>query len=106
MSVNYRGQVVDALQESIGQVSSNLILAYQKMAQNMESNIKMMANMNKMMEAMVLQQFDLSRSISKYSYVVPIIQQIENQEATISIEVRNRSCFPLKSLQIKLFSNV
>lgn len=55
------GSVVTALQESIGAVSSNLLLAYKKMAENMESNMKMMSNMNTMMECFVLQHLDIGK---------------------------------------------
>ena len=55
--------MVNALQESIGAVSSNLLLAYKKMAENMESNMKMMSNMNTMMEYFVLQHLDVGEAL-------------------------------------------
>lgn len=55
---------MNSLQESLGSISANLVTAYQKMAQNMESNIQMMSNMNTMMEAVVLQNLDICKELA------------------------------------------
>ena len=53
---------MNVLQQNIGAVSNNLLVAYKKMAESMENNLKMMSNMNKMMECFVLQHIDASCS--------------------------------------------
>ena len=58
-----RGNALNSLQNSIGAVSSNLLLAYQKMEQNMQNTMQMMSNMNKMMESFVLLNIEVSREI-------------------------------------------
>lgn len=58
-----RGNAINSLQNSIGAVSSNLLLAYQKMEQNLQNTMQMMSNMNKMMESFVLLNIDVSREI-------------------------------------------
>lgn len=97
----YRGNVVNALQHSIESVSSNLVMAYQKMAQNMESNIKMMSNMNKMMEAVLLQNLDMSCFLILLFIIVPTVSK-DNSRLVISIVVRNESAFELHNLRVVL----
>lgn len=58
-----RGNAINSLQNSIGAVSSNLLLAYQKMEQNLQNTMQMMSNMNKMMESFVLLNIEVSREI-------------------------------------------
>lgn len=76
-------------------------MAYQKMAQNMESNIKMMSNMNKMMEAVLLQNLDMSCFLILLFIIVPTVSK-DNSQLVISIEVRNESAFELHNLRVAL----
>ena len=62
-SLIHRDSVVQELQSSIGAVSTNLLSAYQKMAENMERSMQMMSNANKMMESFVLQNLDIRMNI-------------------------------------------
>lgn len=76
-------------------------MAYQKMAQNMESNIKMMSNMNKMMEAVLLQNLHLSYFLVLLFIVVPTVSY-ENSQLIVSIVVRNESPFELHNLRVTI----
>lgn len=53
---------MNVLQQNIGAISNSLLVAYKKMAESMENNLKMMSNMNRMMECFVLQHIDASCS--------------------------------------------
>ena len=59
---------MNVLQQNIGAVSNNLLVAYKKMAESMENNLKMMSNMNRMMECFVLQHIDASSCSSSIDF--------------------------------------
>lgn len=53
--------MIGELQDNLGHASSNLATAYKKMAQNMESSLRLMANMNTMMESFLLLHLEVSK---------------------------------------------
>ncbi|KAK8821519.1 hypothetical protein WA556_001970 [Blastocystis sp. ATCC 50177/Nand II] len=64
------------------------------MAENMQSSMKMMSNMNTMMECFVLQHLD----------VVPSVHPEGEHKYSLSIQIRNACAFPLKGVFITVSS--
>lgn len=101
-----RGNAINSLQDSIGSVSSNLLLAYQKMEQNLQNTMQMMSNMNKMMESFVLLNIEASIGAYVNYLVVPSFRRIEDSSYVMDICIKNNINVSLKGVVIEVHSSV
>ena len=94
------------MQDSIGAVSSNLVLAYQKMEQNLQNTMQMMSNMNKMMESFVLLNIEVSMGYCSELQLVPSFNKIEDTNYIMDLTVKNNINVSLKGVIIEVRSSV
>ncbi|KAK8826170.1 hypothetical protein WA538_001315, partial [Blastocystis sp. DL] len=83
--------MIGELQDNLGHASSNLATAYKKMAQNMESSLRLMANMSTMMESFLLLHLE----------VIPSVWRLHDSIFGFKFTVRNNSNIPLKSVTLQ-----